>query len=171
MAVEPDEIAQLRAFANSVDLEDGSDQLVDEATFAAWLATRGAMVDVDAPALERARRVRDALRAVLGDDRLAVDPEAFTTLPLRVELADGTPRLVPGGEGVDRYLGSVVAAMVQAEERGTWERLKICAAHDCRWAFFDRSKNRAGRWCSMAVCGNRTKTRTYRARHAPADGG
>jgi len=72
---------------------------------------------------------------------------------------------------VDGYLGSVLAAMVQAGERGSWERLKICAADDCRWAFFDRSKNRAGRWCSMAVCGNRTKTRTYRARHTSADGG
>ncbi len=40
----------------------------------------------------------------------------------------------------------------------------VCSSDTCQWAFYDRSKNRSGRWCSMQVCGNRTKTRAYRAR-------
>ena len=28
-------------------------------------------------------------------------------------------------------------------------------------AFFDRSKNRSATWCSMSICGNRTKNRAY----------
>jgi predicted RNA-binding Zn ribbon-like protein len=51
---------------------------------------------------------------------------------------------------------------------GTWKRLKACRNHGCRWAFYDYSKNRSGSWCSMQLCGNRTKTRSYRRRHAPA---
>src|SRR6476620_8270680 len=47
---------------------------------------------------------------------------------------------------------------------GTWERLKAGAAEDCQWAFYDTSRNRARTWCSMEVCGNRAKTRAYRAR-------
>jgi predicted RNA-binding Zn ribbon-like protein len=47
---------------------------------------------------------------------------------------------------------------------GRWDRLKICPADDCRWAFYDRSKNRFRHWCSMAECGVRAKSRAFRAR-------
>jgi predicted RNA-binding Zn ribbon-like protein len=40
----------------------------------------------------------------------------------------------------------------------------VCAAEDCRWAFYDRSRNRSRTWCSMEECGNRAKARSYRAR-------
>jgi len=52
---------------------------------------------------------------------------------------------------------------------GTWARLKVCAEDACMWAFYDRSKNRSGNWCSMAVCGNRMKARRHyqRARATP----
>ena len=165
---EPAEIAVLRAFANTVDVEAGTDALETAESFAAWLAEQGGSMPVSAEDLERARRVRNALRHVFGDDKSSPDPAAFAVVPLRVAVPGDVPALTSVGEGVDAYLGSVLAAMVQASERGTWERLKICDAHDCRWAFYDKSKNRAGRWCSMAVCGNRTKTRTYRARHSGA---
>ena len=46
---------------------------------------------------------------------------------------------------------------------GTWRRLKACREDTCQWAFYDRSKNRSGTWCSMAVCGNRAKARAYRS--------
>jgi predicted RNA-binding Zn ribbon-like protein len=49
---------------------------------------------------------------------------------------------------------------------GTWARVKACRAEDCRWAFYDFSRNRSGTWCDMAVCGNRAKVRAYRARTA-----
>jgi predicted RNA-binding Zn ribbon-like protein len=47
---------------------------------------------------------------------------------------------------------------------GSWQRLKACADEECRWAFYDHSRNRSGRWCSMATCGNQQKARTYRER-------
>jgi predicted RNA-binding Zn ribbon-like protein len=36
----------------------------------------------------------------------------------------------------------------------------------CHWLFYDRSRNRSAVWCQMAVCGNRTKTKAYRARRS-----
>jgi predicted RNA-binding Zn ribbon-like protein len=47
---------------------------------------------------------------------------------------------------------------------GTWHRLKAC--RQCAWAYYDYSKNRSATWCSMAICGNRTKTRAYRRRRS-----
>ena len=58
----------------------------------------------------------------------------------------------------------VLKAVCAGMEEGAWERLKTCANGRCGWAFYDRSKNRSGRWCSMDVCGNRAKTRAYRSR-------
>ena len=53
----------------------------------------------------------------------------------------------------------------EADAHGRWTRLKLCPADDCLVPFYDRSKNRSRRWCDVAVCGNREKTRTYRSRH------
>ena len=59
--------------------------------------------------------------------------------------------------------------MATAQADGTWHRLKACADDGCRWAFYDHSKNRRGRWCSMAVCGNQHKARAYRERAKASD--
>jgi predicted RNA-binding Zn ribbon-like protein len=49
-------------------------------------------------------------------------------------------------------------------EQGTWERLKACPRDCCLWAFYDTSKNRSKRWCSMESCGNVEKARAFRYR-------
>jgi predicted RNA-binding Zn ribbon-like protein len=47
---------------------------------------------------------------------------------------------------------------------GTWSRMKACRNDTCHWAFYDASRNRSGKWCSMAICGNRAKVANYRER-------
>ncbi|RTR26759.1 hypothetical protein EKG37_20860 [Robertmurraya yapensis] len=41
------------------------------------------------------------------------------------------------------------------------ERVKQCEGDACGWLFFDTSRNRSRRWCSMADCGNRAKARRF----------
>ena len=67
-----------------------------------------------------------------------------------------------GEGGAKGALGTILADVVIAVSRGSWKRMKICAAEDCRWAYYDHSKSRTGRWCAMQTCGNRHKTRRYR---------
>jgi predicted RNA-binding Zn ribbon-like protein len=113
---------------------------------------------------ERETGFRQALRALLADKS---DPQAIAALNdaaraarLRVTFgADGAARLE--GEGL---VASLLAVIARAQADGTWSRMKACAAEDCRWAFYDRSRNRSRTWCSMAECGNRAKARSYRAR-------
>jgi len=84
--------------------------------------------------------------------------------PLRMRL-NGGPRLdADRGKGIAPAVARLLGTIYDAMTVGTWERLKACSAMDCQWAFYDRSKNRSGRWCSMRTCGNRTKTRAYRTR-------
>ena len=63
---------------------------------------------------------------------------------------------------------AVVVPVAEAVRDRSWQRVKACRADDCRWAFYDRSRNRSGVWCDMAVCGNRAKVRAYRRRGTEA---
>jgi predicted RNA-binding Zn ribbon-like protein len=71
-----------------------------------------------------------------------------------------------GARAVERFAAEVVLAVAAAQAAGTWARLKAC--HHCSWLFYDSSKNRSGRWCSMTACGGRQKMRAYRRRRASA---
>ncbi|GAB3983546.1 CGNR zinc finger domain-containing protein [Actinoallomurus acanthiterrae] len=86
----------------------------------------------------------------------------LAALPLRVSL-DG-PALIPLRDGVRGGLAILAVAVMRSAAEGDWPRLKVCREATCRWAFLDTSKNRSRSWCSMRMCGNRTKTRAYRAR-------
>ena len=66
----------------------------------------------------------------------------------------------------DRALAELFAIIALAEVDGSWSRLKVCADHQCLWAFYDQSKNRSRSWCNMAVCGNRAKARRRRQKVA-----
>jgi predicted RNA-binding Zn ribbon-like protein len=46
--------------------------------------------------------------------------------------------------------------------------VRTCSASTCQWFFLDTSKNHHRRWCSMKVCGNRTKVRKFYARKKTA---
>jgi len=69
--------------------------------------------------------------------------------------------------------GAVLAAVITAVGAGTWMRLKACP--DCRWVFYDSTRNRSKRWCLMyaggpqgRACGTIAKVRRYRDRQAAA---
>ncbi|WP_035306884.1 CGNR zinc finger domain-containing protein [Actinokineospora inagensis] len=136
-------------FLNTVDVEQRTDVLDDLARWRIWLTERDL---VDDPSV---RATRDGLRAVVGGPHAP----AFPAATVRIELVTATPTLV-----ADTVTGAVLAAATRLSVLGEWDRLKICPADDCRWAFFDRSRNRSRTWCSMRVCGNREKARAWRER-------
>lgn len=43
-------------------------------------------------------------------------------------------------------------------------RLRVCGNPDCRWVFYDETRNASRRWCSP-TCSSLIKVRRYRARH------
>ena len=177
----PGRLELVRAFVNTVDMEDGTEDLSSPGALAAWLAERE-LLDGAAKAtkadLDRAKALREALRELLlahhGD--YEPDPAAVPTVDgaskraqLRLAFsADGVARPAPDASGVDGALGRLLAVVAEAQADGTWSRMKACPADTCRWAFYDRSRNRSGVWCNMAVCGNRAKVRGYRERHGQA---
>ena len=166
----------MRAFVNTLDVEDGIDELADPASLASWLVARGLMRGRDATRtdLEHARRVREALRALLLENNgLSTRKNAAVVLDraamrsrLGVRFRAGVASLESPAGAIDGALGRLLAIVAEAMLEGTWSRLKACRAEDCRWAFYDHAPNRSRTWCSMAVCGNRAKARAYRSRRS-----
>lgn len=173
----PGDLELVRDFVNTYDVDDGVEALETPAALRAWLAERGLLrgATVTRSDLVHARRVREALRALLlANNGVSVRKEAAATLNraavrarLQVRFApDGSAATAPLAPGVDGALGRLLGLVATAMAEGTWSRLKACRADDCRWAFYDHARNHSRQWCSMAVCGNRRKARTYRRRHA-----
>jgi predicted RNA-binding Zn ribbon-like protein len=176
----PGALDAVRAFVNTLDLETHDDAIAQPAQLAAWLSEQG-LLDSGAPATDaqvaHAAALREAIRQMLLTNAgVETDPAAPATLDAaagRAGLAvrfhpTGTSTLEPEAAGVDAALGRIVAIVAQSMAEGTWTRLKACLADDCQWAFYDHTRNHSGRWCNMAVCGNRTKVRAFRARQAEA---
>ena len=161
----PEHALLLRDFVNTFDVQCDIDEFGAPSDLGGWLTERGLLragTHADETDLGIAVALREALRAaLLGETRVDIEG-LLAALPLRLSL-DG-PALVPLHGGVRGALAAVAAAVVASEADGTWRRLKVCQSTTCRWAFLDTSKNRSRVWCSMRMCGNRTKTRTYRAR-------
>jgi predicted RNA-binding Zn ribbon-like protein len=166
----------VRTFVNTVHFEQGTveEELDSHEALSAFLAANGfGKVDAKPADLRRALEVREALRDVMGANngeplnRKAVDVLNSAAARAKVVAAfddHASWRIEPASEGVDQALGQMLATVFRAMSDGTWNRMKACGDPDCRWAFYDGSKNRSGRWCDMASCGNRMKARAFRER-------
>jgi predicted RNA-binding Zn ribbon-like protein len=179
----PGDLDLVRRFVNTVDLESGVDRFADAASLQEWLQAHDLIPQgetISSAELERAIEFREALRALAianaghGDvpgnvlealNRIA----AAATLAVKVD-EDGNPRLEAVASGVDLALGRLLAIVLTAGVDGTWARLKACHNDRCQWLYYDRSKNRSGRWCSMEACGNTINARAYRARRKGGNG-
>lgn len=162
----------MQSFVNSINVEFGPDEFATTEGLAHWLGRNG-FPDARPDDLDRrdAVALREALRALLRENNgVEPDPEARRTfehiaracpLVLRCD-PTGAIGLAPAQNDVRGAFGTVLARVAEATVDGSWQRLKACQEHRCEWAFYDRSRNRASRWCSMAVCGTRAKMRVYR---------
>lgn len=179
----------LVAFTNSEDHEELTDDLTTPAELVRWLSGHqlvGRSARASAADLALARDLRAGLRAAMvanhdravaagdlraagnggGDQRAELD-RAAARLPLRLTARAGRPALEPVDSGVRGALASLLVAVNESVADGSWQRLKICSADECRWAYLDTTKNRSRTWCEWG-CGNKAKTRSYRARKKAA---
>ncbi len=70
--------------------------------------------------------------------------------------------------GLDWLLAAVARSGAEIVAEGTRARLRLCANPHCGLFFYDNSRTRRRRWCSMAVCGNRSKVAAFARKHPSA---
>ena len=182
----PDELAHLYDFANSLDVRRFThhgvqhaqgDELIRPRELAVWMSKQGLLTEgtkMTAALFDSALQLRASIRAYLECDpaERRKDTEAVRSLnkamksfPLVAEArGDRSMTLAASRRDALAGLSVVVAELYDGSINGTLDRLKMCAAEECRRVFFDRSKPATRRWCMSTLCGNRIKTRTYRER-------
>ena len=151
----------LLAVLNSTPVVDGvpTDDFADTTRAWAWLAGAGG-VGTEAE-LRHVLEVRQALQAVVrGEQPPDVMAPAIQGVTYVPAMEDGqitwTLSVSP-----DRELAVRAVLAWDALARHSPGRLRACANDECRLFLIDHSKANAGRWCSMAVCGNRMKARRH----------
>ncbi len=172
----------VRDFVNTFDLETGIDEIATRDELATWFSEQGLVDDLVEPTgqeHEDALAVREAIRELLlTHNGLEADAaaasktleEAGRRAHLGVRFENGRPVLAPEDDGARGAIGRIVAAVAELAPTDEWKRLKGCRDEHCRVAFYDKSRNRSRAWCSMEVCGNREKARSFRVRHSTAAG-
>ena len=175
----------VQSFVNTRNLDEGTDLLADRDAANGWLRQSGllgAQMSAGAQDLRVAREVREGIRALLAGSSRGQPPAAADLHPLQAVTYASQPRLVvdqagqvqlgpePRGRPADGLV-RLLLVIRDAQQDGTWRRLKICANPACQWAFYDRSHSHRGTWCDMASCGNLIKNRNLRARRSGRDSG
>jgi predicted RNA-binding Zn ribbon-like protein len=174
----PGRLGYVQAFLNTFwELGGSGDEVWSSpGAYGAWLAARGFDGRATRADLARAIDLREALRTVcLANHDSGDAPEAIATLDEIAHDVGPAAGLTPSlgrsaieavREGPDAACALALGIVLIARVDGTFQRLKACPHAHCGWTFYDFSRNRSSQWCSMRICGNRTKGEAFRRRRA-----
>jgi hypothetical protein len=137
------------------------DLLADLDAARPWAAAVDPGLTVTDRDLPRLRALRSTFAAALTGSATRAVPTG--TLSLRLE--DGMVTAAPRGrDAAGWFTSALLAEAHQAQRDGSWRRLKLCRKPTCAVAFYDHSRNNAGVWHDVRVCGNAANLRASRAR-------
>ncbi len=73
-------------------------------------------------------------------------------------------------DGLDWLLAAIARSAAELVAEGPSARLRVCSNPSCGLFFYDNSRTRRRRWCSMSRCGNRNKVAAFSRRHSAGRG-
>ena len=164
------------AFAHHLGKGPGFDRLPLREWLAWFLSRHRIEVDRPYPApIDRLAALRDQLRAILQSWAQAgslTAPETETLdgwiseTPLRQRVRQISGRLQLAVEPIDRdwtwAMARIAASAAELADIGAPERLKVCGNPDCSWMFYDQTRNRSQRFCSISPCATVVRVRRFR---------
>ena len=169
-------VAALRFDAGSLSLNlvatvgrrfgDPVERLLSRERLAEWLAAVGFGTDVVDDDVARIRRLREHLHELFCAAVNEAPAPAIALAAVNAAVAASPPQLA--GEGLargslDSILALIAADAIRILAGGERDRLRACAAGDCRMVYLAHGR-RERRWCSSAHCGNRVRVAAHRAR-------
>lgn len=103
--------------------------------------------------------------------------EAIQSVNLILRITEGHDELVPGPGGwrlefmareggLDWLLAAIARSGAEIVSEGVAARIRKCSNPSCGLFFYDNSRTRQRRWCSMATCGNRHKVAAFARRRS-----
>jgi predicted RNA-binding Zn ribbon-like protein len=67
-------------------------------------------------------------------------------------------------------MAEIAASFAHTLAEGDTKRIRICENRDCRWVFYDTTRNYSKRYCDEKACGNLMKVRKFRERQRRKQG-
>jgi predicted RNA-binding Zn ribbon-like protein len=130
--------------------------------------------------LQRALRLRESLREAFAARVEGNSVERVLVEPVNqlLRITEGHDELVQeqgewklqfiAREGsLEWLLAAIARSAAEILAEGADAPLRKCANPNCVLYFYDTSRTGQRRWCSMAVCGNRSKVAAFSRRHTP----
>jgi predicted RNA-binding Zn ribbon-like protein len=99
--------------------------------------------------------INEVLRVTEGHDELVRD------------LGEWRMEFVAREGGLDWLLAAIARSAAEIIVEGARAPVRLCANPTCGLFFYDASRTRRRRWCSMARCGNRHKVAAFARRRKP----
>ena len=128
--------------------------------------------------LNRAERLRDSLREAFRGltRRTRIAREHIQTINSILSVTEGHDELIEAVRGwrleyvareggLDWLLAAIARSAAELIVEGEATRVHLCANPACSLFFYDDSRTHRRRWCSMALCGNRSKVAAFARRH------
>ena len=128
---------------------------------------------VDAVLL-RIRRLRESLRAIFGAVEEWKHYPASWTEPINeiLRITEGHDELlfeqgawslqfIAREDGLEWLLAAIARSAAELVVEGPDAPIRRCANPTCRLFFYDDSRTHRRRWCSMKLCGNRSKVAAF----------
>ncbi|MDM5189071.1 CGNR zinc finger domain-containing protein [Bacillus sp. DX4.1] len=117
--------------------------------------------------LEEVKQFRDAIRDAIEQQKSLHG--WFEKYPLQVGVTERMDAITYEPIGKRNLYTMILQIIMTAISNKNWGRLKACP--DCRWVFYDHSRNGSKRWCGMyaggkegRACGTIAKVKNYRAK-------
>ncbi|MEO0997489.1 MAG: CGNR zinc finger domain-containing protein [Pseudomonadota bacterium] len=166
----PGELVRVQGFLNTWSDELGIEDFPTPRATEKWLRAAGLWEGSKPMNRDDHRRVlefRDLVRrCVANRDEFGEMTRAVAHTTFSLDFRGNVPALKPETRSAcDRALGQLSAIIYTSMIDGTWSRFKCCALPSCRWAYYDSTRSRTKKWCSMQTCGSRHKAREYYKRH------
>lgn len=166
----PGELVRVHGFLNTWSEELGIEDFATPEAMERWLRAASLWVGSKHITMQNFQRIlhaRHVIRqVVLHPDQLSELENLQSPLTYRMEFIKiEMPTLAPSGHGYEFVLGRLMSIIYNSMIDGTWSRFKCCALESCGWAYYDSTRSRTKRWCSMRTCGSRHKAREYYKRN------
>ena len=129
--------------------------------------------------LQKSLRLCKALRTILAATIYKEKIQLSGVEPINelLRITEGHDELVLNGAnwqmefiaregGLDWLLAAIARSGAEIVAEGAKARVRVCANPACGLFFYDDSRTRRRRWCSMSVCGNRHKVAAFARKHA-----
>jgi len=161
----PGDLALLEGFLNTWSGELSIEDFGTVSDTEKWLRQFGLWMGskkLTATHREKIIQFRECLRAWILDNS-STQPLAasLSDVVFHAEIDEGMLSFKAVGDPYQFLVGSLAKAISASQNAGTWDRFKCCELPTCGWAFYDSTRSRTKRWCSMKTCGSRHKAREY----------